>query len=44
MTFIVNRLANSWLTRKDLDYHLLRASMVILFFPLHGRPSTRWQG
>jgi uncharacterized membrane protein YkgB len=31
MTFIINRLANSWLTRKDLDYHLLRASMVIIF-------------
>jgi uncharacterized membrane protein YkgB len=31
MDFIVDRLANSWLTRKDLDYHLLRASMVIIF-------------
>jgi uncharacterized membrane protein YkgB len=31
MTFIVNRLANSWLTTKDLDYDLLRASMVIIF-------------
>jgi uncharacterized membrane protein YkgB len=31
MTFIVNRLANSWLTAKDLDYDLLRASMVIIF-------------
>jgi uncharacterized membrane protein YkgB len=30
-TFIVNRLANSWLTTKDLDYDLLRASMVIIF-------------
>jgi hypothetical protein len=26
MTFILNRLADSWLTRKDLDYHVLRAS------------------
>ena len=34
MTFIVDRLATSWLTRKDLDYHIIRASMVIisLFF------------
>jgi hypothetical protein len=31
MTFIVNRLPNSWLIRKDLDYHLLRALMVIIF-------------
>ena len=31
MTFILNRLANSWLTRQDLDYHILRASMVIIF-------------
>jgi uncharacterized membrane protein YkgB len=31
MTYIVNRLANSWLTRKDLDYHILRASMVVIF-------------
>ncbi len=28
---IVDRLANSWLTRKDLDYHIVRASMVIIF-------------
>jgi uncharacterized membrane protein YkgB len=32
MTFIVDRLAASWLTRKDLDYHILRAAMVIIFF------------
>jgi uncharacterized membrane protein YkgB len=31
MTFIVDRLATSWLTRKDLDYHIIRASMVIVF-------------
>jgi uncharacterized membrane protein YkgB len=31
MTFILNRLTNSWLTRNDLDYHLVRASMVIIF-------------
>jgi uncharacterized membrane protein YkgB len=31
MNFIVNRLANSWLTAKDLDYDLLRTSMVIIF-------------
>jgi uncharacterized membrane protein YkgB len=31
MNFAVDRLANSWLTRKDLDYHMLRASMVIIF-------------
>src|SRR5246500_4387802 len=31
MNFIVDRLANSWLTRKDLDYHVVRASMVIIF-------------
>ena len=31
MTFIVDRLATSWLTRKDLDYHIIRASMVIIF-------------
>ena len=31
MTFIVERLATSWLTRKDLDYHIVRASMVIIF-------------
>jgi uncharacterized membrane protein YkgB len=31
MNFVVDRLANSWLTRKDLDYHLLRASMVLIF-------------
>ena len=31
MTFIVDRLATSWHTRKDLDYHIIRASMVIIF-------------
>jgi hypothetical protein len=31
MTFIVNRLANTWLVRKDIEYHLLRASMVVIF-------------
>jgi hypothetical protein len=31
MTYIVNRLAHSWHTRKDLDYYLVRASMVIVF-------------
>jgi uncharacterized membrane protein YkgB len=31
MNFAVDRLANSWLTRKDLDYHMLRASMVVIF-------------
>ena len=31
MTFLVNALANSSLLKEDLDYHLLRASMVIIF-------------
>ena len=31
MTFIVDRLATSWLRRKNLDYHIIRASMVIIF-------------
>jgi uncharacterized membrane protein YkgB len=31
MNAIVDRLANSWLTRKDLDYHVVRAAMVIIF-------------
>ena len=31
MNLVVARLADSWLTRKDLDYHILRASMVIIF-------------
>ncbi len=31
MSLIIDRLANSWLTRKDLDYHLVRASMVLIF-------------
>jgi uncharacterized membrane protein YkgB len=30
-TFILHRLADGWLTRKDLDYHIVRASMVIIF-------------
>jgi uncharacterized membrane protein YkgB len=28
---MINRLANSWLMHKDLDYHILRASMVFIF-------------
>jgi uncharacterized membrane protein YkgB len=32
MNLFVDRLANSWLVRKDFEYHLLRASMVIIFF------------
>jgi uncharacterized membrane protein YkgB len=31
MNFAVDRLADSWLTRKDFTYHILRASMVIIF-------------
>jgi uncharacterized membrane protein YkgB len=31
MNYLVDRLANTWLTRKDFDYHLVRASMVIIF-------------
>lgn len=31
MNLIVNSLAASWLTRKDLDYHIVRASMVLIF-------------
>ena len=31
MNFIVNPLARSGLLRRDLDYHLVRASMVIIF-------------
>jgi uncharacterized membrane protein YkgB len=31
MNFVIDRLGNSWLTRKDLDYHILRASMVVIF-------------
>jgi uncharacterized membrane protein YkgB len=31
MNFVIDRLANSWLTRKDLDYRILRASMVVIF-------------
>jgi uncharacterized membrane protein YkgB len=32
VNFIVNALAKSGLLNKDLDYHLVRASMVIIFF------------
>jgi len=31
VNLIAKRLASSWLTRKDVDYHLLRSSMVIIF-------------
>ncbi len=31
MNFIINALAGSGLLRRDLDYHLLRASMVSIF-------------
>jgi uncharacterized membrane protein YkgB len=31
MNLVVDGLANSWLTRKDLDYHIVRASMVVIF-------------
>ena len=31
MSFVVDRLDASWLTRKNLDYHIVRASMVIIF-------------
>jgi uncharacterized membrane protein YkgB len=31
MNAIADKLANSWLTKKDLDYHLLRGAMVIIF-------------
>jgi uncharacterized membrane protein YkgB len=31
MNSLVYRLADSWLTRKDLDYHIVRASMVVIF-------------
>jgi uncharacterized membrane protein YkgB len=31
MNFIVNALSKSGLLRRDLDYHLLRAAMVIIF-------------
>ena len=30
MNFAVDRFADSWLTRKDFTYHILRASMVII--------------
>lgn len=30
-SLIRNRVVTSWLIRKDLEYHLLRASMVIIF-------------
>lgn len=32
MNFIVNTLGRSGLLKKDLDYHVIRASMVIMFF------------
>ncbi|WP_250625482.1 DUF417 family protein [Pinirhizobacter soli] len=32
MKSLINVLANSGLLKKDLDYHLVRASMVIMFF------------
>jgi uncharacterized membrane protein YkgB len=31
MNLVVDRLGNSWLTRKDLDYHIIRTSMVVIF-------------
>jgi uncharacterized membrane protein YkgB len=31
MNFVVDRLSNSSLMRKDLDYHIIRASMVVIF-------------
>jgi uncharacterized membrane protein YkgB len=31
MNFVIDRLGNGWLTQKDLDYHILRASMVVIF-------------
>jgi uncharacterized membrane protein YkgB len=31
MDTIIDRLHHSWLTKRDLDYHLLRAAMVIIF-------------
>ncbi|MGY4410240.1 putative membrane protein YkgB [Bradyrhizobium sp. LB7.1] len=31
MNFIIDTLGRSVLLRRDLDYHLLRASMVIIF-------------
>jgi uncharacterized membrane protein YkgB len=31
ITFVLDRLPNSWLTRSDLDYRIVRASMVIIF-------------
>jgi uncharacterized membrane protein YkgB len=31
MNFIIDNIANSGLLKKDLDYHLVRASMVIIF-------------
>src|ERR1700761_4425060 len=32
MNLLINALSKSGLLRKDLDYHLVRASMVIMFF------------
>lgn len=31
MNFLIDKLANSGLLRRDLDYHLLRAAMVVIF-------------
>ena len=31
MNFVIDKIANSGLLKKDLDYHLVRASMVIIF-------------
>ena len=32
MNLIIDRLATSGLLKKDLDYHIVRASMVVMFF------------
>lgn len=31
MNFLIDKLAGSGLLRRDLDYHLLRAAMVVIF-------------
>ena len=31
MSPLLARVHNSWLTRSDLDYHLIRTAMVIIF-------------
>jgi uncharacterized membrane protein YkgB len=31
INLVVDRLAGSWLTKSDLDYHLIRISMIIIF-------------